>query len=486
MIADIITRLNDLIWSMYVLVPFLVVVSLYFTFKTRGVQFTLLPHTIKNLGKSTEGGEGNSVSSFQAFAVGLASRIGTGNLAGVATALVLGGPGAIFWMWVIALIGSVNSFVESTLAQVFKVKDDEVGFRGGPAYYMKYGLKKTGVAVFFAVMLISIYAFGIIALQSNTINSAITSQIVEWAPSVNAEAASFLVAVGITMLTAAVIFGGAKRVVNASTGIVSVMAIFYLTLGFIVLITNLSAIPEMLYTIVTQAFVPAAVISGGLGQVISTGFKRGLFSNEAGMGTAPNASGAATVAHPVTQGSIQALGVFVDTLAICSATAFMILLSGVALDPAVDPILITKEAMQINLGDWAGFALTLCIFMFAFTTVLGIFFYAQSNYEFLIPSKKGINLYKIFIIVAVFIGSVAEAGIVWILGDLATGMMALTNLMFMLPIGWIALLCLRDYKSQLKAGIEEPVFDARRYRELDEFDLEIWHQETQDFELIEK
>lgn len=476
MIADIITRLNDLIWSMYVLVPFLVVVSLYFTFKTKGVQFRLLPHTVKNLGKSTEGGEGGSVSSFQAFAVGLASRIGTGNLAGVATALVVGGPGAIFWMWVIALIGSANSFVESTLAQVFKVRDKEVGFRGGPAYYMKYGLKKSGVAIFFATMLISIYAFGIIALQSNTINTAITSQVAEWVPSVNTEMVSFVAAIAVAAITALIIFGGAKRVVNASTGIVSVMAILYLSMGFIVLVTNLSAIPEMFSAIISQAFVPSALVAGGLGQVISTGFKRGLFSNEAGMGTAPNASGAATVKHPVTQGSIQALGVFVDTLAICSATAFVILISGVTLDPNVDAILITKEALQITLGNWAGFALTVCIFMFAFTTILGIFFYAQSNYEFLIPSNKGLKFYKVFIVVTVFIGSVAQASIVWILGDLATGMMALTNLAFMLPIAWIAFLCLKDFESQLRNGVEDPVFDASKYRELDQFDLEIWDQ----------
>jgi AGCS family alanine or glycine:cation symporter len=473
-IAEFLTNLNDFIWSTKFLVPILVIISLYFTIRTKGIQITLLKDTFSRLGASSEGGGDNSVSSIQAFAVGLASRIGTGNLAGVAMALVLGGPGAIFWMWFIAIFGAVNAFIESSLAQLYKINDKEVGYRGGPAYYMRYGLKKNWLAVSFAGLLVSFYAISIIALQANTISSSITHEITRLNESISADVVTGLVAVSLAFFTAYIIFGGAKRVVNYSTVIVAVMSIVFLSMSGLVVILNISQVPEILKLIVTDAFTAQAVAGGTVGGIITIGFKRGLFSNEAGMGTAPNAAASANVKHPVMQGGIQALGVFVDTLVICTATAFFILLSGVPLE-GTDGIVIAQSALEATLGGWSSTVLTLCIFFFAFSTILGIYFYGQMNYEFLFPTGRGLAFYKGLIVAAVFVGCIAGTSFVWMLGDLSTGLMATVNLIALIPLYKHFAIILKDYKAQLKAGINEPVFDSR---EFDEFKhLEVWHQD---------
>ncbi len=474
---DIVNNINQIIWGVYVLVPILVFVAVYFGYKTKFVQFRLLKHTItilKSSGSSEDHDE-KAISSLQAFAVGLASRIGTGNLAGVATALVAGGPGAIFWMWIISLFGSVNAFVESTLAQLYKVKDDETVFRGGPAYYMRDALNHKKMATTFAFVLVFIFVFSIVALQANTISASLANVL---SPVLHTNGTNVLLISGIifTALTAYIIFGGAKKVVNYSSTIVSVMASVYLLMTFYVVLTNISVIDDVIKLILVNAFTAEALAGGTLGGIISTGFKRGLFSNEAGMGTAPNAAASATTKHPVTQGLIQSLGALIDTIIICSSTAFIILISGVELE-GTNGIGITQQALQITMGDISVVLLTISIILFAFSTILGIYFYGQANFEFLFPSKKGLKAYKLFVVFGVLFGSIAASEFVWSLGDLSTGLMALINISAIVPLFKYASILLKDYESQLKSGVKEPIFDARKYEEFKH--LEIWHQDQE-------
>lgn len=470
-IVNFLYNLNDLIWSIFVLVPLLIFVSLYFSIKTKGAQFILLPNTLKRLSKSHNTDDKTSISSFQAFAIGLASRIGTGNLAGVAIALVTGGPGSIFWMWIISLFGAVNSLVESTLAQLYKVRSKEVSYRGGPAYYMTYALKRKKMAIVFAVIIMSIYGLSVIALQANTISHATINQL-EIYSDFNQQLGYIIIGLLVATFAGYIIFGGAKRVANFSTTIVSVMAIVYLSMSFLIILLNIGQLPSIFNLIISSAFSANAVAGGTLGTVVSTGFKRGLFSNEAGMGTTPNAAAAANTKHPATQGSIQALGVFIDTIVICSATAAIILISGVPL-VGDDGIKITQAAIAITLGDWATVILTISVFFFAFTTILGIYYYAQTNYEFLFPSTKGLKFYKSLIIIAIFLGSILGSSFVWMLGDLGTGLLAITNLIAIVPLFKYANIVITDYKNQIKKGIEEPIFDSREFEEFKH--LDIWH-----------
>lgn len=468
---NLVNNLDRIIWSVYVLVPILIICALYFGIKTRFVQFRLLKHTIINLknANNTTNDE-NKVSSLQAFAVGLASRIGTGNLAGVATALVAGGPGAIFWMWVISLLGSVSAFVESTLAQLYKIKDDETGYRGGPAYYMSRALNRNFQAKFFAFLLLSVFAFSIIGLQANTISNSIAN-VISPITGINFTLILYISGIIFATFSAYIIFGGAKRVVEYSTIIVSTMATIYLLMALFVVLTNISELDDVFKLIFTNAFSAKSLAGGTVGGIISTGFKRGLFSNEAGMGTAPNAAASADTKHPITQGLIQALGALIDTIVICSSTAFIILISGVPLE-GTNGIGITQSALQVTMGNISLVLLTLSIIFFAFSTILGIYFYGQSNFEFIVPSKKGLNIYKIFIVFFVLFGSVVNSEFIWTLGDLATGMLALVNLIAIVPLFNQVKILLTDYETQLNAGISEPIFDASQYEEFKH--LEIW------------
>lgn len=469
---DTVNYINGIIWGVYVLVPILIIVALYFGFKTRFVQFRLLKHTLsilKNAG-ATEQGQENSISSLQAFVVGLASRIGTGNLAGVATALVSGGPGAIFWMWIISLFGSINSFVESSLAQLYKEHDEETGYRGGPAYYMSKALNNKILANTFATILVTIFVFSLVALQANTISNSIAN-IITPLGSVDSETVLLISGLIFSFITGYIIFGGAKRIVEFSNIIVSTMAVIYLLMTLFVLVTHITVLDDIIKLIFSSAFNPQSLAGGTLGGIISTGFKRGLFSNEAGMGTSPNAAASAYTKHPITQGLIQSLGALIDTIVICSSTAFIILISGVPLE-GTNGIGITQHALQITLGNTSSILLTISLILFAFSTVLGVFFYGQSNYEFLIPSKKGLAFYKIIVVICVFLGSVAGSELVWSLGDLSTGLMALINIFTIVPLFKYVSILLKDYEGQLRSGVAEPQFDAGKYPEFEH--LTIW------------
>ncbi|WOO87760.1 sodium:alanine symporter family protein [Mollicutes bacterium LVI A0039] len=469
LLEAIINGINNVIWSQYVLIPLLLFTGLFFTIKSRFLQIRMLPEMFKSITHKPDHVDEDAVSSFEAFTVGLASRVGTGNLAGVAIAIVVGGPGAVFWMWIVAILGSVSAFVESTLAQLYKVHDEEVKYRGGPAYYMRDGLGSKAMGVAFAI-LISL-CFGLIfnAVQANTIVKATGNALI------SGESNVFAIFVGLflVLLAGYILFGGAKRIAEFTSKIVPFMAIFYIIIAAVVIALRFSEIPTVISMILAGALSPEALFGGGIGITIIMGVKRGLFSNEAGMGSAPNAAASADTDHPVRQGLIQAFGVYIDTLVICSATAFIILVSGIELDPtAKDGISLTMNALGSVVGEWAIYFLLVAIFFFAFSSILGNYYYAQSNVEYLTEKPKHVTIFKVFVLAMVMFGALADPAVVWNLADVFMGLMAILNIIAILLLHKQAFFLLKDYESQLKEG-KNPVFDSSKYEEYKKF--EIWN-----------
>jgi len=450
LLQTIIDQLNNILWS-YVIIALLIGAGLYFTIGSGFLQFRYFGEMIKVVAEKkpkTSSGDGSEISSLQAFFIGAATRIGTGNIAGVAAAIGIGGPGAVFWMWLVAVLGGASAFVESTLAQIFKVKD-KVGFKGGPGYYMEKQLGARWMSVFFAIMII--LSFGLIfnSVQSNTIAAAFKTSF---------GFSTTLSAVLLAVLTAVIIFGGVKRIANFSTFIVPIMSGFYILLALYVMVTNISEIPAVFALIFKSAFGLEQAFGGGVGAAIMMGVKRGLFSNEAGMGSAPNAAATATVSHPAKQGFIQALGVFFDTLIVCSATAFIILLSNSA-DSGLVGIELTQAALTEHFGTWAATFLAIANFMFAFSTIIGSYYYGEVNMEFVSKGKTALLVYRLLAIGMVAFGAVASFGMVWSLADLSMALMAVVNLVAILLLSKIAFKALDNYISQRKKGVD-PVFYA--------------------------
>lgn len=471
-IYDIIS-FNNTIWS-YVLIVVLIAAGLYFTFRTKFVQFRMVGEMVRLLGEGassskSDQGQGG-VSSFGAFCLSAASRVGTGNLAGVAFAIAAGGPGAVFWMWIIALIGAATGFIESTLAQIYKVKD-KGGFRGGPAYYMERGLNKRWMGVLFAVLITVCYGFVFNSVQANTISLALESAY---------GLDRFWVGIGVAALTAFVIFGGVQRIVKASEYLVPVMAGGYVLLALYIVITNLSELPAVIGLIVRSAFGLEQVAGGGLGAALMMGIKRGLFSNEAGMGSVPNAAAAAHVTHPVKQGLVQALGVFVDTLLVCSATAFIVLFSSAYGTEGLTGIELVQAALSAHIGSWAVSFVAVAVFLFAFTSVVGNYYYGETNIEFIKNSKKWLFIYRLAVVVMVLFGSVAEVTIVWDLADLFMAFMAITNLIAIVMLGRVAFDALWDYRAQKRQG-KNPVFHISNFKSLR--NVECWGEPVEKIDL---
>ena len=475
----LILLVNDFIWS-YILIAMLIVIGLYFTFRTKFVQFGNIKEMFKLLGEgsSSKDKSKNEVSSFQAFCIGTASRVGTGNLAGVASAIAIGGPGAVFWMWLIALIGSASAFIESTLAQIYKVKDGD-NFRGGPAYYMEKGLKKRWMGVAFSILIIMCFGFAFNSVQSNTITAAFNS-----AFGINK---LFLGAL-ITIASAIIIFGGVKSIAKISTIIVPVMAVAYILVALFIIITNITELPSVFKMIFANAFGVKQVIGGGMGAALLNGIKRGLFSNEAGMGSAPNAAATATVSHPVKQGLIQTLGVFTDTLIICTCTAFIVLLSSDTLVqhaatnniPIADiaGIEVTQIAISSQVGSWGQYFIAFCIFFFAFSSIIGNYYYGETNIQFISTKKIYLYLYRVLVIGMVLFGSVASMQFVWSIADVFMGLMAILNLIAIVLLGNIAIKALQDYMAQRKTG-KNPVFYASSIPELGD-EVEEWREDEKE------
>lgn len=436
-----------------VLVIVLSIVGLYFTIRTKGVQFRMMGEMVRLLFQPTKKEEGKkTVSSFEAFTVSLASRVGTGNLAGVATAIVIGGPGAIFWMWVMAFIGSVNTFVECTLAQLFKKRGKD-SFIGGPAYYIEKGLKKRWFACIFAVAIIGQFGTTNSMVQANTITSAFTTAF---------GVSPTLMATLLMILTVVVIFGGIQRIAKVCSVVIPFMALGYLLIALWVIATNISAIPAVMGIIIKSAFGIKQAAGGAVGMAIMMGFKRGIFSNEAGEGSAPNAAATADVSHPVKQGLIQTLGVFTDTIIVCSCTAFIIMCSGLY-DCGANGIELTQIALSAHIGEMGKSIIAIAILFFAFSSVLGNYYYGESNVEFLCNGSKWtkqiIQVYRVILCVLIFIGSLVTIEVAWALVDFFMVIMTVCNLIAILLLGKYALKLLDDYQKQRKEG-KDPVYKS--------------------------
>lgn len=458
-LQTVVNALNNVLWS-YVLIFVLIFMGLYFTVRTRFVQFRLFGEMFKLLTegvtKATKLEDKNAISSFQAFCMSTASRVGTGNLDGVAIAIAIGGPGAVFWMWVIALIGGGSSFVESTLAQIYKVKDANGHYRGGPAYYMEKALGARWMGILFSVLITLCFGLVFNSVQANTITLAFNE-----AFGMN----RLVVGLAIAALTALIIFGGVKRIAKATEVIVPIMASAYVLIAIVIIAMNITQIPSIFVLIITSAFGVNQVVGAAVSTAMMMGIKRGLFSNEAGMGSAPNAAATAEVTHPVKQGLIQTLGVFTDTILICSATAFIILISGVYKNTEMTGIQLTQNALSSQVGAWGNTFIAICIFLFAFSSIIGNYYYGETNIEFIKESKTMVTLYRIAVIGMVIFGAVSKVSIVWDLADLFMGLMALINLVAIALLGKFAFMALKDYETQKKAG-KNPVFFASHIKGL--------------------
>ena len=469
MLNNILTRVNDFMYT-YPLLILLVGAGVYFTVRTRFVQGRLLGEAFRVLLEKAEVKDGKKqVSSFQALMISTASRVGTGNIAGIATAIAAGGPGAVFWMWVMAVIGSASAFIESTLAQVYKVKDGK-DFRGGPSYYMEKALGKRYLGIIFSVLLIICFAYGFNGLQSFNMSSSLEYYIPGYADSVYPAVIGAVLAAA----TAFGIFGGVHRIGFITSVIVPVMAGGYLLMGLATMVMNAGRIPEVFALIFREAFDGRAIFGGFAGSAVVIGIKRGLFSNEAGMGSAPNASASAAVSHPAKQGLVQVLSVFIDTLLICSATAMMLLLSGVEGKSGVlDGIPYVQQAISANVGTWGIHFITFSIFTFAFSSLVGNYYYAESNIKFIKDDKKLLFVFRVSCLLAVFLGAQADFSVIWNVADITMGGMAVLNIVVILLLGGTAVKVLRDYEEQKKRGVE-PVFRAE---ELGIENTECWGEE---------
>ena len=469
----IITEINDFLWT-YILIAVLVGCGLWFTWRTRFVQFRMLKEMIRLLGDSSVKHPGHKhISSFQAFAVSVATRVGTGNLAGVATAIAIGGPGAVFWMWIIALIGSATAFVESTLAQLFKLRHKD-SFIGGPAYYIQKGMHNHWMSALFAILITITFGLSYNSIQSNTICQAM-NEAFGWN--------QVLTGIVLVMMSLAIVFGGIQRIAKVSSVIVPVMAIGYFILAFVIVLMNIHLMPHVFKVIISNAFGLEQITGGGLGATMMNGIKRGLFSNEAGEGSAPNVAATASVSHPVKQGLIQALGVFTDTLLVCSCTAFIILISGLYSHPELNGIALTQSALQSEIGSSGPIFIAIAIFLFAFSSIIGNYYYGEANIRFLFGKKEENNNGKLKSIlfiyrlcsggVLVMFGALASLEIVWNFGDLCMALLTACNLIAILVLGKYAFKLLKDYQQQKKNGIKDPIFHRSQLPEIDK-ELECW------------
>ncbi len=446
-----VNAVNDVLWS-YVLIVVLIACGLYFTFATRFVQVRMLPEMLRllteGIGKQTEG---HAISSFQAFCVSTASRVGVGNIAGVAIAIVTGGPGAVFWMWLIAFIGCATGFVESTLAQIYKLPRGNGKFHGGPAYYIKNALHQPGVAKLFALLISVTFGLVYVSVQANTI--ALSAQTIGIDPAITA---AFL-----CIFTALVICGGMHRIAKVTEFLVPIMAGLYLLVALLIILLHLSEVPAMFALIFHDAFSPQAAVGGGLGTAMITGIKRGLFSNEAGEGSVPNAAATAAVTHPVKQGLVQSFGVYVDTWIVCSATAFIILLTGqYTIGGECTGIALAQASLASVFGSLAPAAVSLMILLFAFSSIVGNYYYGEINIAFFDGNtRRYLAVFRVCVVLMVLFGSLATLQLVWNLADLFMGLLCLTNLYAITRLAPYARRALIDYQEKRAHG-EDPSFTA--------------------------
>lgn len=464
--------INSLTWN-WSLIPMLIVFGLLFTIASDFAQFRFFKRMFNVLLRKKSTAKGDAITGRQALLVSIGGRVGGGNIAGVAVAISLGGPGAVFWMWIVALIGMVTSMVECSLAQLYKRSTGDGHFRGGPANIIVHGLGKEyrWLAVIYSVCLACSFSLGFNAFQGNTVaGSALESLGIErlYTGFVLAVVAGFIV------------FGGIKRIAKAADVVVPIMAFLYIAMALTVIGLNITEVPKLFVTIVENAFGINAVVGGGMGTAIAQGMRRGLFSNEAGLGSAPNVAATADVSHPITQGITQSLSVFIDTILICSCTAFVVLLGDVYVPgAAIDGIVLTQKSLVSELGDWTQYIVTFSIFLFAFSSIIYNYYLGENALSFLFAkkAKTPIMILRILVIIVLFVGSVAPGAVdVFFFSDPMMGILALFNLLSLIMLFPQVSRMLKDYRSQLKAGVTEPVFNPEEYKDLD-IDMDAWKRD---------
>jgi len=456
-ISKVVENTSNFMYS-YLLIILLLAVGLYFTFRTRFVQLRMLGESIRLVTEKSS--DKNSVSAFQALMVSTASRVGTGNIVGVANAIAIGGYGAVFWMWIIALIGGASAFIESTLAQIYKKKDENGGSYGGPAYYIEAALKSRWLGVVFAVALVATYAVGFNMLCSYNLVTSLSQYSFYGDPETSL--VPMICGAILAVLVAICVMGGGKRIVKVTSFLVPVMGVTYIVMALIVMVLNAGMLPSVFKAIFVSAFDFKAIFGGFAGSALMHGIKRGLYSNEAGVGSAPNAAAAADVSHPVKQGLVQMLSVFIDTLLVCTATAMMCLSSGIVPSESLSGAPFVQTALATNFGSFGYYFVTFALLLFAFTTLLGNLFYCEGCLNYIAKrtlSKKSMLAFNLAACVVVFLGALLDFGLVWNLADVLMGIMALINLPVIVLLGRPALAALKDYTAQRKAG-QNPVFKA--------------------------
>ena len=454
MLDTIVASISNALYS-YVLIILLVVGGLYFTVRTRFAQFRLLGAQFRAVTEKPADGKG--VSSFQALMVSTASRVGTGNIIGVSTALCLGGFGAMFWMWLIAIIGAASAFVESTLAQIYKKRGPD-GAYGGPAYYIEKGIGSRKLAIVYSIFLILTYGFGFNMLASYNLQSTFSVY-----PFYDPKLSPWIIGLVLAVLVGYCLFGGGKRILQATGVLVPLMGVAYILVALIVMFINITSLPTVIARIFADAFNFRAVFGGLGGSCLMYGIKRGLFSNEAGVGSAPNASASADVAHPVKQGLVQVLSVFIDTILVCSATGFMCLCSGVEPTAAISGARFVQASLSATLGGFGPVFITISMVLFAFTTLLGNLYYVDRCLFYIIghaPSRLTRYIYYIVASLVIFLGAGLTADLLWNIADITMGAMALINIPVIFILGKYAIRALKNYEQQKEQGIE-PVFRAK-------------------------
>ncbi|MEL7086782.1 MAG: alanine/glycine:cation symporter family protein [Cyanobacteria bacterium J06597_1] len=465
------TFLNDLLWGKILIVA-LIGIGLRFTISSKFVQFRYFGRMFGILKQATQREEGH-LSSFQALVLSVAGRVGAGNIAGVAVAISLGGPGAVFWMWVIGLIGMATSFFECTLSQVFKIAEPDGTYRGGPAYYIQRGLNQPWLASLFSVLLLVTFGLGFNALQAYTVATSVNDT---FGIPTQVAGAGLMVVLGL------VIVGGIGRIADVAEYVVPIMAVGYFAMALFVILTNLGSIPAVFASIVQSAFGFNSAIAGGIGAAMIFGVKRGLFSNEAGLGSAPNVAAVAYVKHPVNQGIVQAFSVFVDTIVLCSCTAAVILLSNVYVPGSdIDGIVMTQSAMAEHVGDWGRTFVTIALLLFAFTSMIYNYYLGENSLNYFSEENKALfNGFRVLTLVLVIWGASQDLSTVFGFADVTMGLLALVNLSALMMLFKVGLRVMWDFEQQLQAGIAEPVFDRQKFSRLN-LDGQAWDSGDAEF-----
>lgn len=449
--------LNDLLWSK-VLIVTLVGLGLYFTISSRFVQFRYFGQMFRIFGQAFQRQPGH-LSSFQALMLSVAGRVGAGNIAGVAVAIMLGGPGAVFWMWLVALLGMATSYFECSLAQLYKRAEPDGTYRGGPAFYILHGLGQRWLAVIFSILLLITFGFGFNAVQSYTVATSLHDTF---------GLPPLVCGIGLVAVIGLVIFGGVKRIAATADVLVPIMALSYIAMALVVLAMNITAIPATLALIVKSAFGLEPAFAGGIGAAIIMGVKRGLFSNEAGLGSAPNVAAVAEVAHPAAQGIVQSLSVFIDTLLICTSTALIILLSGVFQPGSeVAGVVLTQTALASEVGEWGRVFVSMALLLFVFTTLVYNYYLGENALAFFSEKRWVLLTYRLLVVCLVLWGSMQDLSTVFAFADVTMGLLALVNLVAVTLLFKTGLRLMRDYDAQVRAGVQRPVLDPQDYADLD-------------------